>query len=253
MIPLFKYDDDGIPFVNGTGTLLEYNGKKFIATAFHVLKKKSDISRDSDGDIYILSDTMGMVRISAWGPNFIPPNDFEKKIDVATINLGERLVSLFPADSFYQVKGYLDELDHLSIGVCVMGFPATAHKYDRVRRKFQNTPHLYTGGLKTDEEIEKIGYKNKANVGIHFNVKKTMSRGQKDIRATDPNGISGGPMWIIFDSKNKGLDAVTPVLIGIATTYSSYHKTIIGTHVNVLLMQKDKIAISKGNLGDTAV
>lgn len=218
-VPVFKADCDDRPYHAGTMTAVALPGLPTLVTARHVLDRDENNECDEENQLFLFS-----------GGKITPFGRFQTGrlpipggiLDLAVILTGDTatlgaFVEPIPAASVRH--------DRLTEGMylAACGFPGTKN---RVKGKqISNRPYGYFGKLAADHVPEEDGYDPTYHFALEIDLKRVYRAGEKKVKAPDPDGISGGPVFLVHDFKVAA--AVEPMLAGIVIARTKNRKHLI--------------------------
>lgn len=224
--PIHRPEGDGAkPFVSGSSILFQVADHKFLISAAHVFDQEDETIYFSKGNVLVLAS----VQVYSTPK---PDNDRSKdKIDIAIMQLPEEVAtSLDPSLKFLSP----DDLDTNDLNgpnkkYSFTGYPATKAKPNFVLKKIKTTSVEYSLNPVPTSKFDEAGW----NVGLHvvgeFDIENMAYADGKRITAPQPNGISGGPVWV----KHPPYDEYK--LVGIGIEWDKKHCMMVGVRIGAAI------------------
>jgi hypothetical protein len=223
----FKVDCERRPYHAGTITGIDLGHQVVLVTARHVLERDQNNPCDEDNMIYAAAD--GKV-------------DQLNRLQTAALTLpnGKPLDALVFVPETHRPEQIIDEAVPLHdvvrapirtdyyFGAC--GFPHTKNR--RKGKELSRRPYGYFGKLASDQIAVSEGYDPQFHFSIEINLKKVYGRGLKEVKAANPEGISGGPVFLVHDFSSSV--SMGPKLAGIVIARSSNSKALICIRADVV-------------------
>jgi hypothetical protein len=236
--PIFKFDDEEIPFLNGTGILIQLNNKNFIITASHVLDKVPYLKNDHEDMVFAFSNG----KLTEMAPSNIfktkPKNGSKDIYDFAIMDVPEK--TNFDFSEYYKIE-MVDSKQVANEYGCVTGFTEVDFKKISIRNSdILRNSQTYFGTVSKALTDTKIDIDPDLNSVLSFDIKRSYKNGQHQVKAVTPNGISGGPCWVLENAITAGgseLARTSPILHGIVTEYINDKKVFITTDLKVILSE----------------
>jgi hypothetical protein len=184
------------PLTAGTGRLFFYAGPGVVRNLAGELKFTTPLQGDRD------RCDIGVLRLLA------PVSTTHPAIDKRAVPLTALRGAALPREQKY----YL-----------ITGFPASKNKLKVLRRCFEPTFQSVSCWSASPDEYPKIACSPETHIVMQFAPPKTDP-------FTDPHGMSGGPVWLLFDQAGQNDRAQTPV-IGVFTEYHRKHNLLVATDI----------------------
>ncbi|MGO9171370.1 MAG: hypothetical protein ACLP7P_05325 [Rhodomicrobium sp.] len=217
IVPLFLRDRRGALHSHGTGLLVSTTSRVFLISAAHVLDKL----RDNDVCFYagerVLRNVTGEFRVTSNIPGKAQKYD---RIDVGVCMLQGEYLPPYP------------DLDKVALPITALrplayprehkqylftGFPASKSKVNPHRHVMETKPYGTRLMSASKEGYEKVGYDPRSHIVMPFNHRKAHRR-NGTIKLPDQWGISGSPLWSLYDEVNDN-DSANNTVVGIVTEY----------------------------------
>lgn len=234
IVPLFR-DVQGRPSLVGTGLLVSAGERSFLVSAAHVFD-----GLDAGGELYFYIGPRTRRRLSGrLRKTNNPPGDprYQKApLDVGVLLLTGpwlppypqvdkcclSVTALMPSALPRQGKHYL-----------VTGFPSSKSRPNPVGRNM--TPKIYAfHNLSAQPKVyAQLGMSDKTHLLISFDRKRSAFPDKRIATFPDPRGMSGAPVWLLFDENGPNDPAQTPV-VGVAIEHRRNEHVIVATDVELV-------------------
>ena len=227
-VAAFKVDPQGRPYHAGTITGIDLGHQMILVSARHVFEKDQGNESDEDDVIYVFHHgKLVLLDRSIAGALPLPDGSLldlyvfvPESFDPAGIVPEPIPLSAVSFDG-------LKETQYLA----ACGFPQSRNK---IRGKeLTNRPYGYFGKVASAQATAANGYDPVFHFGIEINLKKTYRGGLKMGIAANPQGISGGPVFLVHDFEaDKVIDCK---LSGIVIARSWNSKSLICIHSSIIV------------------
>ena len=238
-VACFKADCDGRPYHAGTITGIDLGHQVALVTARHVLEKDRGNPCDEDNVLYAFVD--GKIdQLNRFRTAILPlPN-------------GEPLdISVFIPESHDPGQIFKDPIPMSAmIGeglrsthyVAACGFPETKNR--RKGKEMSNRPYGYFGMAGPLTTRHSRDYDPNFHFSAKINLKKTYRDGLKEVIAPCPQGISGGPVFVVHDFHQNA--STECLFAGIVIARDKESKHLICVHAGAILEIAQELFGSKG-------
>jgi hypothetical protein len=231
VVPLFKIHPNNDPYHSGTAFGLDINSHKFIVTAKHVLARDEQNESDSDNQIFLAVN--GVLRqMEKFNPISIALPG-EPPLDVLLIEPAEFSVEDVFTLCLNEGDAFCENLPNEAY-LSAIGFPSSKNKKRWEADSVTQAPYGYFGKASEREKLKKEKSFSEASIGLEIQLKKVFRDGLKGVKAPDPSGISGGPIFYVHDFSNP-LEKINPRLYGLVTNKSPDGKRIMGVHIRHII------------------
>lgn len=231
--PLLKVSCSEKPYFSGTCFCLVLNGHEYLVTASHVLDKDENNPCDSDNQIFCLAngelkqiEHFEKKKIKVKTPNASATIDLAI-LSSCSIPIGHIFNAGFTETEFF--SGPLDTNSYLT----AIGFPGTKNKPKHDSNELTNRPYGYFGRSSPSEKLKKLGFDPAVYFGIEINIKKAYSDAGKKVRVAKPHGISGGPVFRVYDFNNPR-DLFEPELVGVVVQMPKNSQCLVGINITCI-------------------
>jgi len=235
--PIYGSTEGGAPDHIGSCVLVDFNGRKHLVTAAHVLDHLDETHLYVGGEIDLVPFNQ-KARVT----NALSGNRHDDRIDIAVITIDDKCIS-----KMGQVV-FLDEDDILfescssdEVVYMALGYPNSRNKrlYKKKGKVSQN-PFVYSSTLITKKDTFK---EVKAFPEIHyllqFDKKKSKDPSNNTITAISPKGASGGGLFTV-DGLGRMETYINPSnnchgkLVGVLIEYHPQTNVIIATKMAIV-------------------
>ena len=231
-IPLYVDDEYGRPEQFGTGFFVRAEESLYLISAAHVL----DNARTNK--VYLYSTPK--IRRYLTGKVITtghPDQRDEDVVDIGVLKMtGEALppyseVDKFPMDVSYLTPEYLPRSGKHYV---IVGFPASKSRVDTIDRTTIAAPYAYRSDSIDDSEYARHGVNAETHVVLPLDVRKGMDADGLVRTFPKPNGMSGSPIVVLYESETEDRSGLFPV-VAVGTTYRKSTKVLIGGDVQFAL------------------
>jgi hypothetical protein len=232
-VPVFKQRCDGTPYHVGTAFGFEHQGRRLLLTALHVLDRDANNACDTQDELYLV--VAGVLQgIGKFTKSTVKdPGMPHRLLDLAIIepldyNLSAVFRYFFTAQHFYRARPH----PHLYAAAC--GFPSKVNRISWRNRPLKNRPVGYFGKISPAWKLRLAGFSSLTHFGIDIDLRKTFTRTQREVKAPKPHGISGGPVFVVFDF-HRPSRRPTPLLRGLVIESAAPRKCLICVDLQPIL------------------
>lgn len=231
VVPIYEIDRRGRPSLHGSGFFVRLNDHHFLVSAAHVLESLKRTELFYYAESRILRKLSGRLFTNPW-----KGNRDDDPIDVGVLHLsGPRLppypeVEKYPMDISYLRPGYR----RAGRMHAIVGFPASKSSVNPAARAVQVSAFLYRSSSIPEDEYARHGYNTREHVCMHLDLKGAVDEGGKHRHFPKPQGMSGAPMFVLYDEDGADDARIFPV-VAVGTKYRKTAKLLVGTDVAVVL------------------
>lgn len=212
--PAFKGDCEDRPYHAGTIMSVAFPDRNVFVTARHVLDRDWNNPCDDENQIHVFSSgTIKQIQRFTY-----PKGELDLTV-IHTQDVDARDVFAEPLDHRHLLNRPLTT----DMYVAACGFPRT--KNYRKGKQLTCRPYGYFGRVLSDATTKRAGYDPTSHFSLRFNRKRSVNEDGRGGYAPDPDGISGGPAFLVDD---LATDAPTqPALAGIVIARDPKLKLLI--------------------------
>ncbi len=220
-VPVFKIDVRDKPYHCGTMFSVSHMGNSFLVTAAHVLERDQKNPRDLDSQIYGFTDGR-IVQIGKFlTANLTLPS--RENLDLRIMSPIGLASSDFVAEPIPASNIWCGNMLR-DFYVVACGFPKTKNR--RKGRELTMRPYGYFGKIANEKLVSAEGYDPMFHFGIEIDLKRVYREGLNQIKAVEPDGISGGPVFVVHDFSRANV-SIEPRLVGVVIARAKNSKMLI--------------------------
>jgi len=235
VVPIFRDDEKGRPELLGSGLLVAARQGSFLVSAAHVL----DPVR-TDEPLYLHPRPGCKLRLAGRHFLTLPDAGGDRKrdgLDVGVLRLEGTAAppypevgklplpveALVPGAIPRQRKQYL-----------ALGFPSRKSKVDVARKEVE--ARLYSSLCRSApaERYAELGISTSSHIVLEFNRKRVLERDGQRRSFPNPEGMSGSPLWVLWDTQGKNDPSFTPA-VGILVEHPISGQVLVATDVMFVL------------------
>ncbi|MDX2159331.1 MAG: trypsin-like peptidase domain-containing protein [Hyphomicrobiaceae bacterium] len=242
-MPICERDARGHTQGHGSALLVEYSGSNFLVTASHVLAPIREGRR-----LYFPAATHQERTVV--GPCLVTKgqNGSVDERDVAVVRLLGNGQPPYPEVDkaclpFANLKPH--SARRSSMVYFATGFPATRTKTHVKRQRVEVEPFGHRVPSIDEARYASLGLDPRMSIAMQFDVKSVMvATGQRQ-RAADPHGMSGSPVWELYD--HAGPNDLRSCVAGILIEHRPKDKVLIATDISVAIDMIKALATEAAN------
>lgn len=116
----------------------------------------------------------------------------------------------------------------------VVGFPKSRSRADPSKMQLRVEPHGFRVVSSPESSYKAVGLREDSHIVMNLDIGK-MHFPDGSIRPIpDPHGMSGSPLWLLFDEVGANDSAKTPVL-GVLIEHHKQAKLLVATDIGIVL------------------
>lgn len=240
VIPLFSVPKGKRPTLVGTGLLVSAHGHNFLVSAAHVLDEVS-----AQGSLHYYIDQNRLSKISGSILRTSAPSPGERQTDRIDIGVAHLTGPEFPPYPLIDKHTIPREslLPHaLPRGhkqYLVTGFPGTKSRANPSNNQMVSCPYAFLALSSSDADYAQLSVSPETHLVLKVDTGKMLFPGNIVQAMPDPHGMSGSPVWLLFDSHGKNETTFTPA-VGIAIEHHRAAQAIVVTDISVALSLIDE-------------
>lgn len=219
-VATFKVDCDGRPYHAGTITAVAFPNVTVLVTAAHVLERDMRNKCDEENQIFVFMKD-GLRQVQRFHTSKLPlPNGELLDLTIFVpegMNIAEIAQVPIPATIIRRLPLH----EQLYLGAC--GFPESKNR--RKGRDLSSRPYGYFGKIGKEAAVIRAGYDPRFYFSIKIDLKRVYRGNLKEVIAPAPEGISGGPVFTVFDFNDSTFDRTE--LAGIVVARDKQKKHLI--------------------------
>lgn len=203
-IPNLKIDCDGRPYHAGTLASIVVNGTQLLVTARHVLDRDIRNECDVDENQLVSINKSGFVKINPFEMISLDRASHPrhtKKLDLVFLKPNELDLATLVVNPIPQAR-FRNKPLHRKLYMAACGFPES--KNGEWAKKVTARPYAYYGLVADNSMVARAGYDPMDHFAIEIDLKRVFRGEEKRVRAPSPEGISGGPVFVVHDFMDPG-------------------------------------------------
>ncbi|MGH9755032.1 MAG: hypothetical protein ACREA2_19825 [Blastocatellia bacterium] len=232
---LFMDRPGGRPQSFGTGLLVSAIAGSFLITAAHVIR---EIRKGRD--VYFYIEPRTKLHLS-FHPYLItnPPEGKDEDQDILDIGvlqfIGPRLppypaVDKWPLDVDYLLPNAMPREGKTYL---IQGFPGSQGRVNPKNRNIKSKVYGYRNISHPTEQYKKLGVTPESHIAIIFERKRGIGPDGQTRVFPDPRGMSGSPVWLLYDGQEEPSDQKQLRVVGIANKHLKDQRTILATDISL--------------------
>tara|TARA_R110000772_G_scaffold97492_2_gene196770 strand:- start:1169 stop:1933 length:765 start_codon:yes stop_codon:yes gene_type:complete len=232
VIPIYRYKGK-IPEQIGSGFFIKAGTETILVSAAHVINR----CKNEELFFYVSPNTTRRIT------GYVKATD-ETDSDVAMVFFKEE-----PYPPFYAVDKQITPFKYLSPNriprenkyYIIVGFPSTKSKTKHNTNETEVQVYAYHDYSIPENEYERLNLSPMDRIALPLNLKKNYDSELNLVHFPKPQGMSGSPIWELFDNNFSELDYSDSLhLVGIGIEYHSQKKLLVGADIScALAMLKD--------------
>lgn len=231
VFPIYRNDTSGRPEIHGSGFFVKKNDNCYFVSAAHVL----DGLKERELYIYIDKRT-----IKKLGGNVLLTPSLEgrakDKVDLGVIKVIDKVVP-----PYREIEKLCVPFEYITLGwqsrygrnYAIVGFPATKSKANVINREVVTKLYCHQTRSIDESEYRKLDLDVKNHIALPLDLKKVFDLEQNKILFPKPQGMSGSPIWELYN--DKGVQNHFFPLVGIGIEYLDRPNVLVGTDVSHLI------------------
>jgi len=235
IVPIFRDDGGGKQESHGTGFLISNMGGSFLISAAHVF----DPVR-SGTNLFFYTGHKRVLRLSGSICLTTPPEGTSRdadRFDIGVLRLEEAVSPPYPEvnKQALPINALMPTaLPREKKHYLLIGFPGSKTQLHRARRNFESAPYGNWSTSAPKAAYGRVGCSDQTHIVMRFNRKKVVGQGLTTRAFPNPAGMSGSPVWLLYDEVRTNDPTQTP-LVGVFIEYHSSHHLLVATDISVAL------------------
>ncbi|OAI15567.1 hypothetical protein A1507_14170 [Methylomonas koyamae] len=235
VVPIFAEKPNGKPQLVGSSFLVSAGQDSYLVSAAHVF---DELKFDNELFFYIAPATKrklsGSLRLTKIPEGKIRKDD---RIDVGVLKLEG--IGLTPYPEVDKVPLTIDTflpraLPREGKQYLFVGYPESKSRVNPVARYVASEVYSFRNISATPQKYEALGISAQSHIAVRFDRKRTVGPDGKIRAFPEPSGISGSPVWLLYDTRGPNEPRHTPV-VGIAIEHHKKQRVIVATDIDVAL------------------
>jgi hypothetical protein len=235
IVPLFADRPSGRPQLVGSSVLVSSGTSFYLVSAAHVL---DELKAGHELFFYIEPKTIrklsGNLRLTK-----VPPGEDRKldRLDIGVLKLQGPTLPPYPGVRKYPlpISAFMvNALPREAKQYLLVGFPESKSRANPAVRDLASEPCSFRNVSCPVSKYSELDVTPKHHIVLSFDVKQTVTP-SKEIRAfPNPRGMSGSPIWLLYDENGPNDPNQTPV-VGIAIEHHKTERAIVATDIDIAL------------------
>ncbi len=234
VVPLFNVRPGRRPVLIGTSLLVEKAGTHYFVSARHVM----DHAHDQGGlSYYVERGTLHRLygSILHTQPHSNPPSN--DRYDVAVVKLASdarppgisiRKVPL----AFASLRAF--QLPRQGKHYLVTGFPQSRSRANPHSRQLRSEPSGFRIVSASSDDYRSLELKEDHHIVLGLDIANMTFPDGTQRKIADPHGMSGSPLWLLFDEQGRNDPSRTPA-VGVVTEYHKDKRLLVATDIAIAI------------------
>ena len=235
IVPLFSSRRGGKPQLVGSSFLVSSGTSSYLVSAAHVF---DELKAGHELFFYIEPRTIrklsGNLRLTKTPPDKDRAND---RLDVGVLKLQGPALPPYPKVQKYPlpISTFMaNALPREGKQYLLVGFPESKSRANPAARDLKSKPCSFRNVSAPVSKYSELEVTHQHHIVLSFDVKNTVTP-NKEVRAfPNPLGMSGSPIWLLYDENGSNNPSQTPV-VGIAIEHHKTERAIVATDVDIAL------------------
>lgn len=235
ILPLFAETSDGKPKLVGSSFLISSGTGSYLVSAAHVF---DELKAGHELFFYIDPHTKrklsGSLRLTKMPEG---KNRKSDRLDVGVLKLeGPGLPPYPKVEKFPLAIGALmpNALPREDKQYLLVGFPESKSRANPVKREMVSKVYSFRNISVPPQKYIDLGVTPQSHIVLNFDRKHTVGPDSQIRAFPEPSGISGSPVWLLYDENGPNNPTQTPI-VGIAIEHHKTHHAIVSTDIDVAL------------------
>ena len=234
VLPLFTQTKGKRPVVVGTGFLVQHNGSSFLVSAAHVLDHVQ-LPRA----LYYYVEPGTLCRVVGTVLRTTPPNGnrSEDRFDVGVVRLVDTALPPYPLVSKHSIGSAslrASQLPRTSKQYVVVGFPKSQSHANPANKQLKSRPYAFRIASAEAKQYQYLGLSDESHIVMQLDASHMFFPDGQVRAMPDPHGMSGSPLWLLYDAKGPNDPTSTPI-VGVVIEYHKTEKLIVATDIALAL------------------
>lgn len=234
LVPLYAATSSGKPELVGSSFLVSSGVNFYLVSAAHVFDKLTTghelffyiapkVIRKLSGNLRLTKMPLGKDRKA-------------DRLDVGVLKLEGPALPPYPKIQKYPlpISAFMtNALPREGKQYLLVGFPGSKNRTNPTARELKSKQYSFRNISAPISKYSELGVNPESHIALSFDVKNTV-RPDREIRAfPDPAGMSGAPIWLLYDKNGPNDPLQTPV-VGIAIEHHKKERVIVATDINIV-------------------
>lgn len=228
VLAIYRDDEQGMPSLFGTALVVEHRGRIFLVTAKHVLAPLKD-----GGDLYVYAKPDVKRHLGgqlAWSTSDV--------LDVGVLMMDGDGVPPFPEVNCEPLPSRLLTPSEMLVEgrwYFTVGYPGTKSKPNKQTKIVKAQPYGNLGPSISADRMRGLGLDPSVHIAITFHKKRVFGVSGTIESSPDPGGMSGSPLFVIYDINKGGSEQGAFQVAGTLIEYRSKEQVLLGTDIKVAI------------------
>jgi len=116
----------------------------------------------------------------------------------------------------------------------LVGFPESRSRVNPVAHEVKSEVYSFRNISVPPQKYDDLGVSPQSHVVLSFDRKRTIGNNGQIRAFPEPSGMSGSPVWLLYDEDGLNDPHQTPV-VGIAIEHHKLHHAIVATDIRIAL------------------
>jgi hypothetical protein len=235
ILPLFAQVSRGKPKLVGSGFFVSSGTNLYLVPAAHVF---DELKVDHELFFYIEPNTKrklsGSLRLTK-----TPEGNNRKldRLDISVLRLEGPGLPPYPEVDKYPlaVEALMpNALPRDGKQYLLIGFPESKSRANPIAREVASRMYGFRNASAAPQKYADLGVGTQSHVVLSFDRKRTVGPDSQIRTFPEPAGISGSPVWLLYDESGSNDPVQTPV-VGVAIEHHKNKHAIVATDIDVTL------------------
>ncbi len=235
VLPLFAETSNGKPKLVGSSFLVSSGTDSYLLSAAHVFDElKAGRELFFYIDLLTKRKLSGNLRLTKMPEGKNRKND---RLDVGVLKLeGPGLPPYPKVEKFPLPIGALmpNALPREDKQYLLVGFPESKSRANPAKREVVSELYSFRNISVPSPKYADLGVTPQSHVVLIFDRKHTVGPDGQIRAFPEPSGISGSPVWLLYDENGPNDPTQTPI-VGIAIEHHKTHHAIVATDIDIAL------------------
>lgn len=238
VLPIYKIRNRR-PIQIGSGFIVRKEARHFLVSAGHVLENL----RNEELVIYTRPNEIqklgGTLQLTSRTDRSVADT-----FDIAVLELPRRLAPPYSAGNKAPVDfSYLQSCaeDRSGRSFAIIGYPASKSHINPIDYEVEAVTYAYRSSSASSKQYAELGLNETDHIAVPLDLKKGFNSSGKHRNFPKPQGMSGSPIWVVYEDEPDFENRVFPV-VGVGTQYHRRRKILSGTDISVVAAMIEEAA-----------
>ena len=234
VVPLFNLPLGKRPTLVGCSLLVELGGIRYFVSARHVIDWIS-----APGGLHYYIDRGKLHRLVGTVVHTVPTQEtgMRDAFDVAVVRLEQD--ALLPSGENWKLPLEIEAIRardsrRSKKQYLVVGFPKSRSNANPHTRRLKSEPSSFRIISAELADYDHLGLSDATHIVLNLDIDRMHFPDGTVRQIADPHGMSGSPLWLLFDEDGDNDPHVTPV-VGIVIEYHKDRKLLVATDIGIAL------------------